>query len=98
MTINKIQNGTSLTVAPVGRLDAVTSREFGEVLEASLAGVEHLTLDFERLDYISSAGLRVLLMAQKTMDKQGDMKLVHVRESVLEIFEPTGFMAILTIE
>ncbi len=98
MTINKEQNGTSLTVAPVGRLDAVSSREFGEVLETSLTGIEHLTLDFEKLEYISSAGLRILLMAQKVMDKQGDMKLIHVSEAILEVFEPTGFLAVLTIE
>lgn len=98
MTINKKQEGTSLTVAPVGKLDTYSSREFGELLETSLNGIEHLILDFEQVDYITSAGLRVLLIAQKIMDKQGDMKLIHVSEAVLEVFEPTGFMAVLNIE
>lgn len=98
MTVNKKQDGTSLTIAPVGRLDANTSREFAEVMENSLTGIEHLTIDFGQLEYISSAGLRILLMAQKTMDRQGDMKLTHVSETILEILEPTGLLAILTIE
>ncbi|MBE7721716.1 MAG: STAS domain-containing protein, partial [Lacrimispora celerecrescens] len=67
-------------------------------LKAELDGVEHLVLDFEKLDYLSSAGLRVLLAAQKAMNRQGDMVVRHVNETISEIFEVTGFCDILTIE
>ena len=65
---------------------------------ASLDGVKELTLDFEKLDYISSAGLRVLLSTQKVMNKQGALKIIHVNDTIMEIFEVTGFTDILTIE
>ena len=68
------------------------------MFKESLDGVSELTLDFGKLDYISSAGLRVLLAAQKTMNRQGSMKIVHVCETIMEIFEVTGFLDILTIE
>ena len=68
------------------------------MLKESLDGVSELTLDFAKLDYISSAGLRVLLAAQKTMNRQGSMKIVHVCDTIMEIFEVTGFLDILTIE
>lgn len=81
-----------------GRLDTITAPELEKELKETLSGVRELTLDFEKLDYISSAGLRVLLAAQKTMAKQGEMKLVHVGEAVMDIFDVTGFSEILTIE
>lgn len=98
MTINKTLNGTELTIALEGRLDTTTSPELEAALKESLDGVTALTLDFSRLEYISSAGLRVLLSTQKTMNKQGSMKLTHVGEVIQEIFEVTGFTDILTIE
>lgn len=98
MTINKTVNGSELNVALEGRLDTTTAPQLEEELKASLDGVTALTLDLAKLDYISSAGLRVLLSAQKTMQKQGGMKLVNVGETIMEIFEVTGFSDILTIE
>ena len=98
MTINKQQNGTSLTIALEGRLDTTTAPELEKEFKTSLAGIEDLTLDFAQLEYISSAGLRVLLSAQKRMMAQGGMKLVNVNEMVMEVFEVTGFADILTIE
>lgn len=98
MIIHQTKNGNVLTVAPEGRLDTTTSPELEAALKGSLDGVTELTLDFEKLDYISSAGLRVLLTAQKLMNKQGSMKLIHVGEVIQEIFEVTGFSDILTIE
>ena len=81
-----------------GRLDTITAPQLEKELKATLDGVKELTLDFEKLDYISSAGLRVLLATQKTMAKQGAMKLTRVGEAVMDIFEVTGFSDILTIE
>jgi anti-sigma B factor antagonist len=98
MIITKTADGSELTVALEGRLDTNTSPELETALKASLDGVTALTLDFEKLEYISSAGLRVLLSAQKTMSKKDGMKLIHVCETVMEIFEVTGFQDILTIE
>ena len=81
-----------------GRLDTVTAPELEKELKEVLDGVSALTLDFEKLEYISSAGLRVLLSAQKVMSKKGEMKIVHVNDTIMEIFEVTGFSDILTIE
>lgn len=92
-----LENGKAL-FALQGRLDTVTSPALEKELRESLEGVSELTLDFEGLEYISSAGLRVLLAAQKTMNRQGEMKLVHVCDTIMEIFEVTGFSDILTIE
>ncbi len=92
-----VENG-SASFALSGRLDTMTAPDLEKALTESLSGVSELTLDFENLDYISSAGLRVLLSAQKLMSKQGGMKLVHVNETIMEIFEVTGFSDILTIE
>ena len=97
MTIHKEKNASELTLALEGRLDTVTAPELEQALKESLEGVTELTLDMEKLEYISSAGLRVLLAAQKQMSKQGEMKLTHVGETILEIFEVTGFNEILTI-
>ncbi len=98
MTINKNLNGTALTVALEGRLDTTTAPELETELKQSLPGTTELIMDFEKLDYISSAGLRVLLSAQKTMTKQGSMKIIHANEMIMEVFEVTGFIDILTIE
>ncbi len=98
MTITQQKNGTTLTLAPEGRLDTMTSPELEAVLQKSLDGVESLVLDFSGLNYISSAGLRVLLSAHKAMSAKGGMKVCHVNETIREIFEVTGFSDILTIE
>lgn len=93
----KTENG-ALTVALEGRLDTTTAPQLETELMGATDGVTALTLDFEKLDYISSAGLRVILSAQKKMNAQGEMKLIHVNDTVMEIFEVTGFSDILTIE
>ena len=98
MTIDKKMNGTSMEIAIEGRLDTMTSPQLEEELKTSLEGITDLTFDFEKLEHISSAGLRVLLSAQKTMNKQGSMKIVHVSEPVMDVFDVTGFVDILTIE
>ena len=98
MIITKKQNGTNLQIALAGRLDTVTAPELEKELNASLDVAESLTLDFSKLDYISSAGLRVLLSAHKTMSKKGGMKIANVNEIVKEVFDVTGFSDILTIE
>ena len=98
MTINKKQDGSALTIALEGRLDTTTAPELEQELSKSLDGVTALTLDMAGLDYISSAGLRVLLTAHKTMMKQGEMKLINLNEVVQEVFDVTGFSDILTIE
>ena len=98
LNIEKKTDGSSVNIALEGRLDTMTSPQLEETLKDSLDGVTSLVLDFEKLEYISSAGLRVLLSAQKIMNKQGEMKLIHVNEVINEIFEVTGFSDILTIE
>ncbi len=98
MTINKNKNGSALTLAVEGRLDTITAPELEAALKEEIDGVEALTFDFSSLDYISSAGLRVLLSAQKRMNGQGTMKVTGVNEIIMEIFEVTGFTDILTIE
>ena len=98
MDIIKNAEGEKLTINLVGRLDTTTSPQLDSELQASLGGVKELVLDFEKLDYISSAGLRVLLATQKTMNKQGSMVIRHVNETIMEVFEITGFVGILTIE
>jgi anti-sigma B factor antagonist len=98
LNINKtIENGAAL-LALSGRLDTTTAPELEKELKDSLDGVSELALDFAGLEYISSAGLRVLLSAQKIMNKQGSMKIKHVDKTIMEIFEVTGFSDILTIE
>ncbi|MBQ7671059.1 MAG: STAS domain-containing protein [Clostridia bacterium] len=98
LNIEKKTNGTELTIALTGRLDTTTAPELESVLKASADGVTALVFDMEALEYISSAGLRVLLSAQKLMNRQGEMKVIHANESVTEIFEVTGFSDILNIE
>ena len=97
MTITKNLNGTTLEVALEGRLDTMTAPELEAELIGSMEGAESLVLDFSKLDYISSAGLRVLLAAHKAMNAKGGMKVTHVNEIVREVFEVTGFSDILTI-
>ena len=96
MKITETKNGSALTVALEGRLDTMTASELEEALNAALTDVTELTFDLEKLEYISSAGLRVLLSAQKTMNRQGSMKVLHANEMILEILEVTGFSDILT--
>ena len=98
MTITKHAQGNALNVAVAGRLDTTTAPELEDVLKSSLDGVEDLRLDFKELEYISSAGLRVLLSTQKIMNKQGKMTVCSVNSVVMEIFEVTGFSEILNIE
>ena len=98
MIIEKNLNGTELTVAITGRLDTTTAPQLEAELRQNITDVEKLVLDFATLEYLSSAGLRVLLAAQKVMNKQGEMIIRNVNETINEIFEVTGFIDILTIE
>ena len=97
MTITKTQNGEALTIALEGRLDTMTSPELEAELNKSLAGAETLVMDFSKLEYNSSAGLRVLLSAHKAMSGKGGMKVTNVNDIVQEVFEVTGFADILDI-
>ena len=97
MEITRNCEGTSLELALKGRLDTMTAPKLEEAL-GNLSGVDTLVLNFEALEYISSAGLRVLLAAQKTMNKQGSMVIRHVCDDIMEVFDITGFCDILTIE
>ena len=98
MTITTTRNGSALTLQLEGRLDTTTSPQLEAELSASLDGVKQLTMDLQQLAYLSSAGLRVILGAQKRMNKQGQMVVRHVNETIMEVFEVTGFVDILTIE
>ena len=98
MTITKTTEGNTLTVMLEGRLDTVTTPELEKELMGALDDIQELTFDFGKLSYISSAGLRVLLSSQKIMNTKGIMKVVHVNEIIMDIFEATGFTDILTIE
>ena len=98
MTIEKYAENEKLTLKISGRLDTTTAPDLEKEIGDSLEGVEELVMDMEGLEYISSAGLRVILKAQKQMNNQGSMKLVNVNDSVLEVFDITGFIDILTIE
>ena len=97
LKINKTAENGKATLALEGRLDTVTAPELESALKEILPGLTVLTLDFEKLEYISSAGLRVLLSAQKIMSRQGEMKLTHVSSAIMDILEVTGFTEILTI-
>ena len=98
MGIKKTQNGNEMVLAIEGRLDTTTAPQLEAELKQSIGGVEKLVMDFAALEYLSSAGLRVLLAAQKVMNKQGEMVVRNVNETIAEIFEVTGFSDILTIE
>ena len=98
LNINKTVENNTASVSLEGRLDTVTAPELEKALMELIPDLTELKLDFTDLDYISSAGLRVLLAAQKAMNKQGSMTLTHVNEAVMEILEVTGFTDILTIQ
>lgn len=98
MNIQKTLSGTTLTVALEGRLDTTTAPKLEEELRSSVDGITRLVFDLAKLEYISSAGLRVLLAMQKLMNQQGEMVLQNVNEAVMEVFEVTGFSDILRIE
>ena len=98
MTIEKKINGEALTLIVSGRLDTQTASELEKELDSVLADIKELTFDFANLEYVSSAGLRVILKAQKAMNAQGSMKLTGVNDSIMEVFDITGFLDILTIE
>lgn len=98
MNITKTNEGAKLTLALEGRLDTTTAPQLEAEVKGALTGVTELILDFSQLEYLSSAGLRVLLAAQKIMNKQGSMVIRHVNETILEVFEVTGFIDILTVE
>lgn len=98
MNIIKNKDGSKLTLTLEGRLDTTTAPQLEAELKVSMDGTTELNLDFEKLEYLSSAGLRVLLAAQKVMNKQGKMVIRHVNETIHEVFEVTGFIDILTIE
>ena len=98
MTIEKNRQGAELTVLLDGRLDTTSAPDFDAVVKNELAGVETFILDLKKLQYTSSAGLRVILLAQKAMNKQGKMILKNVAEGVMEVFEMTGLADLLTIE
>lgn len=97
MNIEKNIDGKKLTGALTGRLDTTTAPELETELKQSLSGIEELVLDFAGLEYLSSAGLRILLSAQKMMNRQGSMVVKNVNETIMEIFEVTGFVDVLTI-
>lgn len=98
MQITKTNDNDSLTIALEGRLDTLTAPQLDAEIQGKLDGVKSLVFDFKSLDYISSAGLRILLMAQKVMNKQGSMVVKNASSEIKEIFEVTGFCDILTIE
>ena len=98
MTINKNLEGSTLTLSVEGRLDTTTAPQLEAEIRSQLDGVTSLIMDFKSLEYISSAGLRVLLASQKIMNKQGTMVIRGANENVMEVFEVTGFSDILTIE
>lgn len=98
MDINVKNENNVVSVALSGRLDTTTAPAFESKLSEFITTANELVLDFSNLDYVSSAGLRVLLSAQKEMNKHGNMKLTNVKEEVMEVFEITGFSDILTIE
>ncbi|MCD8145873.1 MAG: STAS domain-containing protein [Clostridiales bacterium] len=98
MKITKQHQGNKLTIALEGRLDTTTSPELSAVLDAELDGVADLLIDMEKLAYLSSAGLRVILAAQKRMNRQGRMTVAHVCDNIMDVFKMTGFLSILTIQ
>ena len=98
MTINENKNGSELVIIPEGRLDTTTAPELETRVKEIIEGVTDLTFDLSKLEYISSAGLSVLLSTQKVMEKQGKMRFINVSDIIMEIFDVTGFSEILTIE
>lgn len=97
MKVTLDKNGSTMKVSVSGRLDTTTAPELEKTLGSQLEGIESLTLDFGDLAYISSAGLRVLLALQKKMNRQGQMVVTHVNDNIMEVFDVTGFLDVLTI-
>ena len=98
MTIEKVLNGQSATIIVAGRLDTQTAPELEKEIDGVVSDLKELVFDMTGLEYVSSAGLRVILKAQKIMNMKGSMKLVGVNDSIMEVFDITGFLDILTIE
>ena len=98
MKIEKTIAGTAATLKIIGRLDTTTAPELESTIDGCVDGIKELVLDCSELEYVSSAGLRVILKAQKLMNAQGAMKLTNVNETIMEVFDITGFADILTIE
>ena len=98
MTIEKTIANAFASLKIIGRLDTSTAPELEATIDGCVAGIKELVLDCSELEYVSSAGLRVILKAQKLMNAQGNMKLTHVNETIMEVFDITGFADILTIE
>ena len=96
ITVNK--NGNELTIIPIGRIDTATAPELQTVVDENISGVTDLTFDLQKLKYLSSAGLRVLMSTQKIMNKQGKMRLVHVNEDVMDVLDMTGLTDVFEIE
>lgn len=98
MTIEKTITGSILCLKVIGRLDTTTAPQLENELKQNISGITKLTMDFSELEYMSSAGLRILLAAQKVMNRQGKMVVKNVNDTIMEVFEITGFIDILTIE
>ncbi len=98
LNITKTIEDTKACYSLEGRLDTITAPDLEKDLKENTEGINELILDFEKLEYISSAGLRVLLSAHKSMMGHGQMKITHVNETIMEVFEITGFSEILSIE
>jgi len=98
MVITKTENGESMILELEGRLDTTTSKQLEAEVSSSFEGKTEVIMDFSKLVYVSSAGLRIILLAQKRMNKQGSMKIINVNDTVMEVFQITGFADILTIE
>lgn len=98
MNVKKMMNGEVLTLKVVGRIDTTNAKDFEEIISNEVKDIKGLILDFAELEYISSAGLRVLLIAIKLMKKQGSMKVINSNEMVKEIFEVTGFADLVEVE
>ena len=98
MMIEKLSTDTGITLKIIGRLDTTTAPELEATVDGCTAGLKELVMDCSELEYVSSAGLRVILKAQKLMNTQGNMKVTNVNETIMEVFEITGFADILNIE
>ena len=94
MTVTKTENGNVTTIAVEGRLNTATANEFGNEVKNVIGSIQNLVFDFDKVEYISSTGLRVLLFAQKEMNKRGTMKIINVSEEVYEVMNDTGFTGI----
>lgn len=98
MTIKKKKEGSAMVISVSGQMDTVTAPELDKIVDTELDGITDLTLDFDGLTYSSSAGLRVILKAQKKMNRQGKMKVIHVSREIMELLDVTGFVDFLTVE